>query len=158
MNGRAFGEYDFTFKLLVLDRDAICGLVGEVLVTMWLHMLEAAAIKNVEVLTRHPTKCARTTRLEAYVKVAPDSGSTYFLWDFSFTSASSRLQSLPCSKRSAGSASQNFLMTAYFALAISSWSKYHTQNYFALANVIHGLKMQSIIFLYHMYVLEDDFD
>ena len=119
MNRRAFGQYHFTFELLIFNRDAIRGLVGEVLVTVGLYLSEVVAIQDLEILTRHPTKCARTTRLEAYVKVAPVSGSTYFLWDFSATNASSNLQSLPCSKRSAGSASQNFRITAYSVSAIA---------------------------------------
>lgn len=119
MDRRAFGQYHFAFELLIFHRDAISCLVGEVFVTVWLHVLEIAVVKVPKVLTRHPTKCARTTRLEAYVKVAPVSGSTYFRWDLSFTNASSSLQSLPCSKRSAGSASQNFRITACSALAIA---------------------------------------
>lgn len=116
---RAFGQYHFAFELIIFHRDAISCPVGEVFVTVWLHVLETAVIKVFKILTRHPTKCARTTRLEAYVKVAPVSGSTYFRWDLSFTNASSNLQSLPWSKRSAGSASQNFRMTACSALAIA---------------------------------------
>lgn len=116
---RAFRQYHFTFKLLVFHRDAISCLVCEVFVTVWLNVLDTIAVKVLKILTRHPTKCARTTRLEAYVKVAPVSGSTYFRWDLSFTNASSSLQSLPCSKRSAGSASQNFRITACSALAFA---------------------------------------
>lgn len=153
---RAFGQYHFASELLIFHRDAICCLVGEVFITVWLHMLEIAVFKVPKVLTRHPTKCARTTRLEAYVKVAPVSGSTYFRWDLSFTNASSSLQSLPWSKRSAGSASQNFRITACSVLAIAH-GPIRTRKYFALADIRYRLKMHSVIFLYHVYVLKNIF-
>lgn len=76
---RAFGQNNLTYELLILNRHTVCSLVGKILVTMRLYVLDIAALKDLEVLTRHPTKCARTTKLEAYVKVAPVSGSTYFL-------------------------------------------------------------------------------
>ena len=150
---RTFRQYHFTYKVFILDRHAICGSVGEVLVTVRLYLLDVVAITDLEALTRQPTKCSRTTRLEAYVKVAPVSGSTNFLWDFSLINAVSRLQLLPCNKRSAGSASQNFRITACLALAIALGPIMHSK-YLALANISYGLKMHFVVLLHHVYVLD----
>ena len=126
--------------------------MGGVFITVWLYASDITASGGYRKLTRQPTKWARTTRLDAYVKVAPVSGSMYLLWPFSFTNSVSSLQSLPCNKRSAGSASQKPRITAYSTLA-TAFALNMQLIYLALANIIYGLEMHSVIFFDHMYVL-----
>ena len=126
--------------------------MGGVFITVWLYASVITASDGHRKLTRQPTKWASTTKLDAYVKVAPVSGSMYFLWPFSFTNSVSSLQSLPCNKRSAGSASQKSRITAYSTLVIT-FALDMQSRYLALAHIIYRLEMHSVIFLDHMYVL-----